>query len=393
MQGLKLEYLSMNQIKAGIIGTGFIGPAHVEALRRLGYVQVAAVAERDTALAQAKAAELSIPQAYGDYHQLLADPDIQVVHNCTPNHLHFEVNRDILAAGKHVISEKPLAMNSDESRELVKLAEAAGVVHAIDFNYRYMPLVQQARLMCQASDEVGRILAVHGSYLQDWLLKETDWNWRLVPEMSGESRAVADIGSHWCDLIQFITGMKIVRVMADLVTIHPSRKRPKVEVETYAGKVLQPEDMEDVPINTEDYASILLEFDSGMHGVLTVNQCAAGRKNRLFFEIDGSNSALSWNQERPNELWVGRRDGPNQTIMKDPSLLYPEARQYAHYPGGHNEAYPDGPKNLFRNVYGFIAGTRPGGDFATFVDGHNEIAICAAVLKSGREKQWIDVEY
>ncbi len=383
----------MNQIKAGIIGTGFIGPAHVEALRRLGYVLVAAVAERDTALAQAKADELSIPQAYSDYHQLLADPEIQVVHNCTPNHLHFEVNRDILAAGKHVISEKPLAMNSDESRELVKLAEAAGVVHAIDFNYRYMPLVQQARLMCQASEEVGRILAVHGSYLQDWLLKETDWNWRLVPEMSGESRAVADIGSHWCDLIQFITGLKIVRVMADLVTIHPSRKRPKVEVETYAGKVLRPEDTEDVPINTEDYASILLEFDSGMHGVLTVNQCAAGRKNRLFFEIDGRNSALSWNQERPNELWVGHRDGPNQTIMKDPSLLYPEARQYAHYPGGHNEAYPDGPKNLFRNVYGFIAGTRPGGDFATFVDGHNEIAICDAVLKSGREKQWVNVEY
>ncbi|TWU28203.1 Gfo/Idh/MocA family protein [Bythopirellula polymerisocia] len=383
----------MNQIKAGIIGTGFIGPAHVEALRRLGYVQVAAVAERDTALAQAKADELSIPKAYSDYHQLLADPDIQVVHNCTPNHLHFEVNRDILAAGKHVISEKPLAMNSTESRELVKLAEAAGVVHAIDFNYRYMPLVQQARLMCQASDEVGRILAVHGSYLQDWLLKETDWNWRLVPEMSGDSRAVADIGSHWCDLIQFITGQKIVKVMADLVTIHPSRKRPKVEVETYAGKVLQPEDMEEVPISTEDYASILLEFDSGMHGVLTVNQCAAGRKNRLYFEIDGSNSALSWNQERPNELWVGRRDGPNQTIMKDPSLLYPAAREYAHYPGGHNEAYPDGPKNLFRNVYGFIAGKRAGGDFATFIDGHNEIAICDAVLKSGRKKQWTAVEY
>ncbi len=383
----------MNQIKAGIIGTGFIGPAHVEALRRLGFVEVAAVAERDTALAQAKADELSIPKAYSDYHQLLADPEIQVVHNCTPNHLHFEVNRDILAAGKHVISEKPLAMNSKESRELVRLAESAGVVHAIDFNYRYMPLVQQARLMCQDSNEVGRILAVHGSYLQDWLLKETDWNWRLVPEMSGDSRAVADIGSHWCDLIQFITGHKIVRVMADLMTIHPIRKRPKVEVETYAGKVLQPEDMEDVTINTEDYASILLEFDSGMHGVLTVNQCAAGRKNRLFFEIDGSKSALSWNQERPNELWVGRRDGPNETIMKDPSLLYPEARQYAHYPGGHNEAYPDGPKNLFRNVYGFIAGTRPGGDFATFVDGHHEIAICDAVLKSGREKRWVNVEY
>lgn len=383
----------MKQIKAGIIGTGFIGPAHVEALRRLGYVEVAAVAERGDELAQRKAEDLSIPKAYGDYHQLLADPEIEVVHNCTPNHLHFEVNRDILVAGKHVVSEKPLAMNPTESRELVRLAKEAGVVHAIDFNYRYMPLVQQARLMCQATDEVGRVLAIHGSYLQDWLHNESDWNWRLVPELSGESRAVADIGSHWCDIVQFITGLTIVRVMADLMTIHPVRKRPKVEVETYAGKVLQPDELEDIPINTEDYASVLLEFDSGAHGVLTVNQCAAGRKNRLYFEIDGSNSALAWNQERPNELWVGRRDGPNYTIMKDPSLLHAEAQQYVHYPGGHNEAYPDGPKNLFRNVYGFIAGVRPGGDFATFVDGHREIAICEAVLKSGRAKQWVDVEY
>jgi len=383
----------MEKIQAGIIGTGFIGPAHVEALRRLGYVEVVAVAERDAELAQAKARDMSIPKAYGDYHELLADPQIQVVHNCTPNHLHFEVNRAILAAGKHVVSEKPLAMDATESRELVRLAEQAGVVHAIDFNYRYMPLVQQARLMCQAAGDVGRVLAVHGSYLQDWLLQETDWNWRLVPELSGTSRAVADIGSHWCDLIQFVTGQKITKVMADLVTLHPVRKRPKVEVETYAGKVLRPEDLEEVPIDTEDYASILLEFDSGAHGVLTVNQCAAGRKNRLSFEIDGSLSALAWNQERPNELWVGRRDGPNQTILKDPSLLYDEARQYAHYPGGHNEAYPDGPKNLFRNVYGFIAGERAGGDFATFVDGHNEIAICEAVVASSDKRCWIDVEY
>jgi predicted dehydrogenase len=387
----------MARIKAGIIGTGFIGPAHVEALRRLGFVEVAAVAERGQELAQRKADELSIPKAYGDYKQLLADPDIQVVHNCTPNHLHFEVNRDILAAKKHVVSEKPLAMNSKESRELVRLAERSGVVHAIDFNYRYMPLVQQARAMCQKGD-VGRVLAVHGSYLQDWLFKETDWNWRLVPEMSGDSRAVADVGSHWCDLIQFVTGLKIVRVMADLVTIHPVRKRPKVEVETYAGKVLTPEQMEDVPIGTEDYASVLLEFDDGSggrgpHGVLTVNQCAAGRKNRLYYEIDGANSALAWDQETPNELWIGHRDKPNELLMKDPSLLYPEAREYAHYPGGHNEAYPDGPKNLFRNVYGFIAGKRKGGDFATFVDGHNEIAICDAVLKSSRERAWVDVEY
>ncbi|MEX2171923.1 MAG: Gfo/Idh/MocA family oxidoreductase [Pirellulales bacterium] len=382
----------MKTIRAGIIGTGFIGPAHVEALRRLGFVEVAAVAERDQALANRKAEDLSIPKAYGNYHDLLADPTIEVVHNCTPNHLHFEVTRDILAAKKHVVSEKPLAMTSSESRELVRLANEAGVVNAIDFNYRYMPLVQQARLMCQYGD-VGRVFAVHGSYLQDWLYQETDWNWRLVPELSGESRAVADVGSHWCDLVQFITGMKIVRVMADLVTIHPVRKRPRVEVETYAGKVLQPEDLEDVPINTEDYAAIMLEFSTGAHGVVTINQCAAGRKNRLYYEIDGSKCSLAWDQETPNELWIGRRDGPNQVMLKDPSLLYEEARQYAHYPGGHNEAYPDGPKNLFRNIYGYLAGTRPGNDFATFQDGHNEIAICDAVLKSSREKKWVEVEY
>ena len=386
----------MTKIKTGIIGTGFIGPAHVEALRRLGFVDVVAVAERGQELADAKARALSIPRAYGDFRQLLADPEIQVVHNCTPNHLHFEINKQIIAAGKHVVSEKPLAMNSGESRELVRLAKDAGVVNAINFNYRYMPLVQQAHQMCRdatASGEVGRILAVHGSYLQDSLLLENDWNWRLVPEFSGESRAVADIGSHWCDLIQFVTGLKIVRVMADLVTIHPIRKRPKVEVETYAGKVLRPEDLEDVPINTEDYGSILLEFDSGAHGVPTVNQCAAGRKNRLFYEIDGSRSAISWDQERPNELWIGHRDAANAVLMKDPSLLHPAAREYAHYPGGHNEAYPDGPKNLFRNAYGFIAGERKGGDFATFLDGHHEIAICEAMLKSSRERRWVDVAY
>ena len=383
----------MAKIKAGIIGTGFIGPAHVEALRRLGFVEVAAVAERGDELAKAKAEQMSIAKAYGDYRKMLADPEIQVVHNCTPNHLHFAINKEILAAKKHIISEKPLAMTSTESRELVRLARDAQVVNAINFNYRYMPLVQHARQMCQAAGDVGRIYAVHGSYLQDWLLLANDWNWRLVPELSGESRAVADVGSHWCDLVQFITGMKIVRVMADLVTIHPVRKRPKVEVETYAGKVLRPEDLEDVQINTEDYGSILLEFDSGAHGSLTVNQCAAGRKNRLYLEIDGEKCAISWNQERPNELWVGRRNGPNQTVLKDPSLLYPVAREYAHYPGGHNEGYPDGPKNLFRNVYGQIAGMRPGGDFSTFLDGHNEIAICDATLKSSRERRWVDVEY
>ncbi|QDU58211.1 Gfo/Idh/MocA family protein [Aeoliella mucimassa] len=379
-------------IKAAVIGTGFIGPTHVESIRRLGFVEVVALCERSQDLAEAKAAELSIPKAYGDFREMLADPDIQVVHNCTPNHLHFEMNKAIIEAGKHVVSEKPLAMDTEQSRELVRLAEESGVVNAINFNYRFMPLVRQAQQMV-AKGDIGKVHSVHGSYLQDWLLKETDWNWRLVPEMSGSSRAVADIGSHWCDIVQFVAGVKIKSVMADFHTIYPERKKPSVEVESFAGKQLKPEDYESVPINTEDYASSLLEFENGAHGVMTVSQCSAGKKNGLTFELDGTEASLAWDQERPNEMWIGRRDGPNETLIRDASLMYPEAQDYVHYPGGHNEGWPGGSKNLFRNVYGHIAGKRPGGDYATFVDGHNALAICEAMVKSSKERKWVDVEY
>ena len=382
------------KIAAGIIGTGFIGPAHVEAARRLGNIEILAVAEANEELAQQKAAEMSIPRAYGNYQDLLADPDVQVVHNCTPNHLHFAVNRDILAAGKHVISEKPLAMNTTESKELLSLAESSGLIHAVDFNYRFYPLIQHAREMVR-SGEVGDVFAIHGSYLQDWLYLPTDWNWRLVPELSGDSRAVADVGSHWCDLMQFISGQSITRVFADLHTVHKTRMRPKKEVETYAGKELDPSDYEAQEINTEDYASVLFEMANGTRGVFTVSQVAAGRKNRLHFELDGSKCALAWDQETPNEMWIGYRDKANEILTKDPSLLHEAAREYAHYPGGHPEAYPDGPKNLFRNVYRAVAkGQMPTDpDWSTFDDGHKEVAICEAVLNSHKNQQWTDVDY
>ncbi len=382
------------KIAAGIIGTGFIGPAHVEAARRLGNVDILAVAEANQELAQQKADEMSIPRAYGNYQDLLADPDVQVVHNCTPNHLHFAVNRDILAAGKHVISEKPLAMNTAESKELLSLAQSSGLIHAVDFNYRFYPLVQHAREMVR-SGEVGDIFAIHGSYLQDWLYLPTDWNWRLVPELSGDSRAVADVGSHWCDLMQFISGQSITRVFADLHTVHKTRMRPKKEVETYAGKELDPSDYEAQEINTEDYASVLFEMANGTRGVFTVSQVSAGRKNRLHFELDGSKCALSWDQEKPNEMWIGYRDKANEVLTKDPALLHESAREYAHYPGGHPEAYPDGPKNLFRNVYRAVAqGQMPSDpDWSTFEDGHKEVAICEAVLNSHKNQQWTDVDY
>jgi predicted dehydrogenase len=382
----------MKKIKAGIIGTGFIGPAHVEAVRRLGFVEMIALCEAGDALAEAKAAQLWIPKAYGRVEDLLADDEIQVVHNCTPNHLHFEISKKIIAAGKHVISEKPLAMDTAESGELVQLAAQAGVVNAIDFNYRYYPLVQEAKDRV-ASGKLGTVFHANGSYTQDWLYLPTDWNWRLVPGLSGKSRAVADVGSHWCDCIQFIAGLQITRVLADLRTIHPTRMKPKKEVETYSGKMLTPSDYEPVKIDTEDYANVIFEFSNGSSGSFSVSQCFAGRKNRLFYELAGSKCSMAWDQERPNEMWIGYREKANELLLKDPSLLSPAARAYAHYPGGHPEAYPDGLKNFVLRVYSHIAGKTKAADFSTFQDGHNELAICEAVLASHDSKKWTAVKY
>jgi len=380
----------MGMVKAAVIGTGFIGPAHVEALRRLGFVEVTALAERDQETADQKAADLAVPQAYGDYREVLADPAISVVHNCTPNNLHFKINQAILQAGKHCISEKPLAMNSKESRSLVQMAEKSGLVNAVNFAYRGYPLIQHARMMCEAGD-VGEIYSVTGSYFQDWLYLDTDYNWRLEPDISGDSRALGDIGSHWSDLIQFVTGRSIVEVIGDLATVHKARKKPKRALETFAGKLLRPEDYEEVMIGTEDYAGVLFALDNRARGLFTVSQVAAGRKNRLCFEIHGSKCALAWDQENPNDLWVGYREKPNEVVIKDPSLLKEAARSYAHYPGGHPEGYPDGPKNLFANAYRSVMGESAGGDYPTFADGHRAVAIVEAILASHRARQWTKV--
>ncbi|HOX38553.1 MAG TPA: Gfo/Idh/MocA family oxidoreductase [Candidatus Brocadiia bacterium] len=379
----------MRKVNAAVIGTGFIGPAHVEALRRLGFVDVIALGEANEELAKKKAADMSIPRAYGDFKKLLADPDIEVIHNCTPNNMHFQISSEALKAGKHVVSEKPLAMTSKESAKLIELAAKTGLVNAIDFNYRSYPLVQEAADMVRRGD-FGRLYSVHGSYLQDWLFWETDYNWRLEPERSGASRAIADIGSHWCDLIQFITGDRIVELFADIATVHPFRKKPKKDVETYTGKALKPSDYEDAPIKTEDYASVLLRFAGGAKGVFTVSQVSAGRKNRLWFELDGSKRAIWWDQERPNEMTIGYREKANEVIIKDPSLLSARAKEYAAYPGGHPEGYPDGPKFFFRDVYAYIIGgckCKP--RFATFEDGHHEILMTEAVLKSAKTSKWV----
>ena len=346
-----------SEIKVGIAGTGFIGPVHVEALRRLN-IPVVGLAESSSQLAQQKAAELGIPHPYASYEEMVADPEISVIHLATPNLLHFPHTKAALLAGKHVVCEKPLAMTTSKSAELVRLAKETGHVNAVNFNLRFYPLSQQARSLVQAG-ALGNIYILQGSYLQDWLLYETDWNWRLEPHLGGTLRAVADIGSHWLDLLTFITGLRIEAVMADFKTFLPVRKKPTRPLETFTGKLLQPEDYIDQPIYTEDYASILLRYENGARGVLTVSQICAGRKNRMFFEIDGSKASLGFDSERPNEIWIGHRDRPNELLLKDPSLLSPEARSVASYPGGHNEGFADTFKQLYRKVYDYIQKRRP----------------------------------
>jgi predicted dehydrogenase len=381
----------MANIKVGIAGTGFIGPAHLEGLRR-NNIQVVGLAESTPELALQKAAELGIEKGYPSFEAMLADPQITVVHLATPNHLHFPQAKAALLAGKHVVCEKPLAMTTKESAELVKLAAEKHLVNAINFNLRFYPISQQARSMVK-SGELGNIFIIQGSYLQDWLFLPTDWNWRLEPGLGGTLRAVADIGSHWMDLTTFITGLRIESVLADFKTFYPVRKKPSKPVETYTGKLLTAEDYIDQPVTTEDYASILLHFENGAHGILTVSQVSAGRKNRLYYEIDGSKAAVAFDSERNNELWIGHRDRPNEWLLKDPSLLSAEARATTSYPGGHNEGFPDTFKQLSNKVYAYIRKgdfTAPP-DFPTFADGHYELQLCEAIERSAKEERWVKV--
>jgi predicted dehydrogenase len=385
----------MQAINVAVIGSGFMGAAHVDALRRVPGVRVAAIASADRARAQEIAGQFDIPVVADDWRALLDRPDVHAVHNCTPNNLHYEVNRAFIEAGKHVLSEKPLTMTSAESADLVRLARVRRVVTAINFNYRGYPLVQHVRGMVRRGD-LGALFLVHGHYLQDWLLYDTDYNWRLESRVSGASRAVADIGSHWCDLVQFVTGRKITRVFGHLFRAHETRKKPRRAVETYKGKELgPPQEYDEVSIDTEDGAFVLAELEGGLRGSLTVSQVSAGRKNRQWLEIDGSRSAAAWDQEDPNRLWIGHRDRSNEVLIKDPALLDDNARTYAHYPGGHPEGYPDGPRNLFRNLYRYISeGRTPGrdaADFPTFEDGHAEVMIVEAVLRSHERQGWVDV--
>jgi predicted dehydrogenase len=376
------------EIGAAVVGTGFIAEVHIEALRRLG-VQVHGVVGSSYSRALERATALGLPPAYESFGAMLADLRVDVVHITSPNHLHYPQVKAALAAGKHVVCEKPLTMTSTESAELVRLAKASRLVNAVNFNLRFYPICRHLHQLV-FDGGLGEVRLVSGHYLQDWLLLDTDWNWRLEPELGGKLRAVADIGSHWMDLTSHVAGQRIASVMADLKTFIPIRQQPTGPVATFAttGGPTTPRKIE-----TEDCATILLRFDNGAIGNLTISQISAGRRNTLEFEVDGSKSAAAWNSERPDELWIGHRGQPNEILPRDPSLLNAEGRAAASLPAGHNEGFADTFKALYRSVYRAVAeGGQAQPDYPTFADGHESMLVCEAVARSAQHGAWASVD-
>jgi len=379
----------MKKLRTAVFGTGFMGRVHTEGIRRLGNVEIVAIAASTEEKARKFADEVSVQGATGDYRTLLSDPTLDAVHVCTPNALHFPMAMDALEAGKNVLCEKPLATTVTEAEQLVAKAKERNLANCTFHNLRYYPMVQQMRRL-RESGELGDIYAVQGTYSQDWLLYDTDWNWRLDTTANGRSRTFADIGTHWCDMVEHVTGERITSLCADLQTFHKTRKRPKGSVETFSGKTLEPSEYEETPIDTEDFAAVLLRLGELTRGAFTVSQISAGRKNRLFMEIYGSKGSVTWDQEKPDELWMGKRNEPNRLVVKDPSLMLEQARSYADLPGGHSEGYDDTFKQVFRRFYRRVADRYAPVEYPEFTDGLRQLRILDKVLESSKARAWVD---
>jgi predicted dehydrogenase len=344
-------------LRAAVIGVGFVGSAHVEAIRRTGLAEVVSVAAGTPQSAATAAEQLHVPHAAGSLEDLLSNETIDVIHNCTPNALHAQVASAALSSNKHLVTEKPLAVSTRESRMLCALAADAKVVSAVCHNYRHFAMVQEARRLV-AKGAIGRVHLVHGSYLQDWLSSADVRNWRLDRAAAGPSLAFADIGTHWCDLVCHVLGDSVAAVTARTGSLHDRQG--------------------------DDHVGALLELRRGAFAVVTASQVSPGRKNRLWFQIDGEEGSVAWDQERPDELWIGRSGKPNEEVRKDPAFLHETVTSLAHFPSGHVEGWNTSFKNLFLSVYRTILGAARAEDarFATIPEAHEHMMLIEAVLES-----------
>ncbi len=367
-----------------------MGKVHAENVRRLGNVEIAAVVGSRQETADKFAEAMSIPFATSDLNVVLENREIEAVHICTPNVDHFPMSLAAIEAGKAVLCEKPMTMTVAEARELVAAAKAKNAVNCVQHNLRYYPVVQQMRQMI-ASGELGEILIVQGTYSQDWLLYDTDWNWRLDAKSNGKLRVMGDIGSHWMDMIQHLTGQEITELCADLSIFHKNRKRPKGSVETFSGKKATDAEVDSFPIDTEDFGMVLLHLGERTRGAFTVSQMSAGCKNYFAFQIFGTKAGVAWNQEQPDTLWIGHRNEPNQILIKDASLFHPAAASFADLPGGHSEGYDDSHKQVFKRFYAKVADAKAPVDYPTFEDGLHGMILLEKVSESAEKRGWVTV--
>lgn len=376
----------MKKYRVGVVGSGFIGSVHVEAVRRLGLGEVVALTETNDAKGKAEA--LYIPNYFDNYKEMIDTMDLDMIHICTPNHTHHEISTYALKNGVNVICEKPMCRTLEEGEDMVRVAKETGLVNAVNFHNRFYPATYEMKQKIKAGD-VGTIWAIHGEYLQDWLFHDTDYNWRIDPRLSGSTRAVADIGSHWIDLAETTTGLKVKEVFADFATFIPTRKKAFA---TNAFSNEKFENYEDVKIETEDHAHILLRFENGMIGNAVISQIVAGRKNRITVNIDGSKEALYWTTDDLNNLWIGHRDSSNETLTKDPSLMSKATAAQITYPGGHAEGFPDAFKNNFKAIYKSIEDKQSPIEYATFEDGLREVIICEKIFESNKTGKWVSID-
>jgi len=370
-------------LRVGVVGTGFIGRVHARSARLAG-ARLVGVAASSPESAGVAAAELGAERAFASAEELVVSEQIDVVHVCAPNHLHLPLARAALESGKHVICEKPVALDAAGAAELLAAAELAGRVATVPFVYRYYPTVREARARVRGG-ALGELRLLYGGYLQDWLLASSDDNWRVEPSLGGPSRAFADIGSHWCDLIEFVCGQRIVSVSARTTVAHA--RRPRGEARSFArgdgaGAARA--------VETEDIAAVMFETDAGIVGSTVISQVSAGRKNQLWFEASGTETAVGFDQEQPETLWVGRRAG-SERVPRDFDTLSPEAAAYVILPGGHPQGYRDCFDAFVGETYAAIGGEPEADGLPTLADGLRAVRITEAVLESASDRTWVEV--
>lgn len=379
----------MKIYRAGIIGTGFIGAVHIETLRRLGNVEVAALT--DTCNAKETAEKLNVPSYFSDYKKMIDSVELDTVHICTPNNTHYEIAMYAMDHGISVICEKPMCTTIKEAEALVAKAAEKGLVNGINFHNRFYPMNNHLKNIIR-DGELGDIFSITGNYTQDWLLFDTDYSWRLSAKESGNTRAVSDIGSHWMDLAEYVTGQKIVAVNADFSTIHAKRKKPRKTVLAFSKETFQEEDYEPVDIDTEDNANILFKFSGGAIGSAFFSQVIAGKSVDINLQIGGYKKSAEWHSMNCNALTIGNRDSFNETIEKGIATVHPETRPLIAYPFGHAEGFPDAFKQSFRSIYDHIADPTGSYEHADFEDGLHEMILCQKIFESNQRQGWVNID-